>query len=566
MTNNNQHKGLNLALSGLVAVSAFSQQASETKTSKPNILFIAVDDLKPELGCYGNTLINTPNIDRLAKQGTVFLGNYCQQAISGATRSSILTGLRPDETKVWDLVTKIREVNPNVVTMPQYFISQGYITSGVGKIYHPSNVINEDKLSWSIPYLSFDDFFANEFGKPALGNYQSPKTKALIEKYLKEATENKRNGTPEKDCLKSDPRTGWVFEIPKGKEANAKDMPFVIPSVENANVPDNAYEDGAIALRAKKQIITLAGNKQPFFMAVGFHKPHLPFVSPQKYWDMYKREDMPLAQFQQHAKNGPEIAYHNAGELRHYTDIPALCSFSDQSNNVGLPTDKQKELIHGYYASVSYIDAQVGILLNTLDSLGTLNNTIIVLWGDHGWHLGDHDQWCKHSNFENATHSPLIISAPGFESGKTKSMTEFVDVFPTLCDLANVSIPTNLPGKSLIPILKNKNSQVKEYAVSQYPRTLDAKIAKRKGYKSKEIMGYSIRTANYRYTMWMAENFKTYQPFSEKKVYAAELYDYEKDPLETINVAGDKKYTSIAKDLKSKMLTFFKSQEKVLNK
>ncbi len=566
MKNNNQQKRLNLALSGLVVVSAFSQQANEKRTIKPNILFIAVDDLKPELGCYGNSKIKTPNIDRLASQGTVFLGNYCQQAISGATRSSIMTGLRPDETKVWDLVTKIRKVDPSVITMPQYFISQGYITSGIGKIYHPTNVINEDQLSWSIPYLSYQNYFAKEFGKPALGNYQLPKTKALIEKYLKEAAENKLNGTPENDCLKFDPRTNWTFEIPKGKESNAKDMPFIIPSVESADVPDNAYDDGAIALRAKKQIITLVANNQPFFMAVGFNKPHLPFVSPKKYWNLYKRDEMPIAEFQQHAKNSPDLAYHNSGELRHYTDIPPLCSFTDQNNNIGLAIEKQKELIHGYYAAVSYSDAQVGVLLNTLDSLGMLKNTIIVLWGDHGWHLGDHDLWCKHSNFENATHSPLIISAPGFESGKTNSITEFVDVFPTLCDLANIPIPKQLPGKSLVPVLKTKIAKVKEYAVSQYPRTLDAKTAKHKGYKSKEIMGYSIRTANFRYTIWMGDDFRTYKPFNEKKVYADELYDYENDPLETINVVSEKKYTSVAREMKSQMLDFFKSQQKVLTK
>jgi len=269
---------------------------------------------------------------------------------------------------------------------------------------------------------------------------------------------------------------------------------------------------------------------------------------------------MPLAKFQEHAKNSPVIAYHRSGELKNYTDIPELCSFTDQTLSTGLDADKQKELIHGYYAAISYMDAQVGVLLNTLDSLGMLENTIIVLWGDHGWHLGDHDLWNKHTNFENSTRSPLIISAPGMQPGKSNSISEFVDVFPTLCDLSGVAIPSHLDGKSLVPIMKDKKATVKEFAVSQYPRSLKAKDMEKEGLDSNDLMGYSIRNESYRYTIWM-NSFKSTEPYNKDMVYATELYDYVKDPLETVNVADEKEYESIVGKLNGEMIRFLKTQE-----
>jgi len=540
MKNLFQKQGLNFALLGLATLPT-ALQAKDTKEQKPNVLFIAVDDLKPVLGCYGTPIIKTPNIDRLANQGTVFLNNYVQQAISGATRASCLTGMRPDYTQVWDLVTRMRDMNPDIITIPQYFISQGYTTAGVGKIFHPSCVENLDQPSWSIPYLTTEDYYPSDLGQPVQKAYQSQKTKDLVKKYRKEAEDK---GLTKKEI------TSYITK-------------HIKPSIECVDVPDNAYEDGTIALAAKDQLKKFAKSGQPFFFAVGFHKPHLPFVSPKKYWDLYNRKDMPVAEFQEHAKNSPDIAYHRSGELKQYTDIPELCTFTDQQSKTGLNIDKQRELIHGYYAAVSYTDAQVGILLNTLESLGMLNNTIIVLWGDHGWHLGDHDLWCKHTNFENATHAPLIISGPGIKPGKTKSMTEFVDIFPTLCDLAGIPIPTQLDGTSLVPVMKDVNKQVKEYAVSQYPRNLKNGDIKKLGLESGDVMGYSLRTLRYRYTVWMDNSFRSNSAFDEAKVYATELYDYEKDPLEKVNVVNSREYASVSKDMKSKLLIFFKSQEKI---
>jgi iduronate 2-sulfatase len=521
-----------------ITTSVFAQNKS---TNKPNILFIAVDDLKPVLGCYGNTLVKTPNIDRLAKMATVFNKNYCQQAICGPTRASLMTGTRPDATKIWNLTTQMRDVNPNTLTLPQYLITQGYTTSGIGKIYHPSSAIGGvDPVSWSIPYLkSKESDFPAEFGEPANGQYQMKETK---EKMTPEIIAERKQKN--KDLAAND-------ENPKSIKG---------PSSECIDVPDNAYQDGVNALLAKNQIIALSKSDKPFFMAVGFSKPHLPFVAPKKYWDLYKREDMPIASFQEHSKNGPLIAYHQSGELRNYLDIPEYATLPADSLRIGLKLEKQKELIHGYYAAISYMDAQVGILLNTLESLGTLDNTIIVLWGDHGWHLGDHDLWHKHTNFEEATRAPLIIAGPGIKAGRTSSLTEFVDVFPTICDLAGVAVPKNLDGKSLKPLMLNNKTKGKEYAISQYPRKLKKAEMAKLGYTDSKMMGYSLRTDQYRYTIWM-NNFTSKDTFNESQVYASEMYDYVKDPLEKVNVVKDKNYTSISATLKSKMIAFFKSQE-----
>ena len=518
--------------------------AQETK--KPNILFIAIDDLKPILGSYGDKLIKTPNIDRLAKIGTVFQSNYCQQAVCGPTRVSILTGKRPDYTRVWDLKTQMRDINPNIVSLPQFFITQGYTTQGLGKVYDSRSVDEKmDAPSWSVPFYNYfkteEKYYAIETGMPALGSYQLPETKELAIKYKQEAIDK---------GLKGGEVTDYVSKMIK-------------PSVESADVPDNAYNDGANALRAIEILEKLKLESKPFFFAVGFSKPHLPFVAPKKYWDLYKREDMPVAPFQEKSINGVDAAYHNSGEIRAYSDIPPLLSFTDQKDfGLTLTIDKQKELIHGYYAAVSYADAQVGLLLNKLDELGLTKNTVIVLLGDHGWHLGDHNLWCKHSNFEQATKAPLIISAPGIAASVSKAPTEFVDVFPTLCDLAGIKIPETLDGKSLKPLMNKKAKQVKEFSISQYPRSSTNVETERQGYASSKVMGYSLRNKRYRYTIWMTNNFTSTQPFKENLMVGAELYDYKKDPNETRNVVGDKKYKSTSIELKNKMLSFFQTQVK----
>jgi len=495
---------------------------------KMNVLFIAVDDLKPEIGCYGNTLIKTPNIDRIGKNGTVFLQNYCQQAVSGPTRASLMTGMRPDYTKIWDLKTLMRDINPDILSLPQYFASQGYETTGVGKIYDPRCVDkDEDKPSWTLPYNKVGtQYYSQSTGQPMIGGYQLPETKVLIAKFVTEAKEQGLTGAMMIDYVQN----------------------RIKPSTECADVPDDAYVDGAGVKRANELLTQLSKQDKPFFLAVGFAKPHLPFVAPKKYWDMYDRKDMPLAKFQEHAKKGPEIAYQNY-ELKSYSDIPALCSFTDNPKNIGLNIEKQRELIHGYYAATSYMDAQLGKLLDKLEELGLAKNTIIVFWGDHGWHLGDHGLWCKHTNFEQATRSPLMIVAPGMKPVKTNSVSEFVDVFPTVCELAGLQIPAKLDGKSLLPIMKNPKAVVKDFAVSQYPR-------------EGNTMGYSIRSDRYRMTFWIKNDYHSNQPFSYDLVIAKELYDYQTDPLETVNVVDDKQYTNVRADMEIKMIAFFKTQQR----
>jgi arylsulfatase A-like enzyme len=533
-----------LFFTGILIASVFgSVKVVSQTTTQPNILFIAIDDLKPLLGCYGNTIVKTPNIDRLAKRGTVFLQNYCQQAVCGPTRASLMTGMRPDYTKVWDLKTRMRDVNPDIISLPQYFKSQGYSTQGIGKVYDPRCVDSEiDKPSWSVPYYKTNKkYYPKELGEPALTRYQNPATKQLAAQYAKEA----------------------AAKGLKGSEANDYVTTKVRPTTECEEVPDHAYNDGANTLQAKDILIQLSKQSGPFFLAVGLAKPHLPFVAPKKYWDLYQRDQLPVAEFQNKPADAVNIAFHNAGEIRAYTDIPAVLSTAnDKGFGITLPADKQKELIHGYYASISYTDANVGILLNTLDSLGITDNTIIVLWGDHGWHLGDHNLWCKHSNFEQATRAPLIIAAPGLAKKPTKSPSEFVDIFPTLCDLSGIPVPAHLQGKSLVPLMKNPDASVKTFSVSQYPRSGEIAENERLGYAGTNVMGYSIRTDRYRYTIWMKNGYRSTDPFSAALLVGSELYDYEKDPLEKVNFSGSTSYKKIKATLHQQMISFLASQKK----
>lgn len=284
----------------------------------------------------------------------------------------------------------------------------------------------------------------------------------------------------------------------------------------------------------------MSEKEAPFFLAVGFARPHLPFSAPKKYWDLYDRDEIELAEYPKAVKDGFNYAYHKSGELYSYTDIPELTSFSDIFTDK-LPEDKQKELIHGYQACVSFIDVQVGRLLNELKQQGLDGNTIIVLWGDHGWHLGDHALWCKHTNFEQATRAPLIIATPDSKEAAYTQPVEFIDIFPTLCELSSLKVPQHLQGNSLVPGMKNPEAKIKNYALSQFPRG--------------EKMGYSLRTDRYRMTVWMDKNYRTTMPFDEELLAGVELYDYEEDPLETQNFSGDNKYQAV----EAQMMDYFKS-------
>lgn len=476
------------SMPSLLAFSGFAAMllSGTVQARQKNVLFIAVDDLKPLIRAYGDKHAKTPGMDRLAGEGVVFQNCYCQQAVCGPTRASMLTGMRPDRTKVWDLVTDFRQVNPNVVTMPQYFRSKGYETSGMGKIYHTTGPGN-DAPSWSVPYR---------------------KPESSHSKYVLPFTPN---------------------SIGRG------------PAYECADVPDETYRDGQLANMATAMLDSLSRNDKPFFLAVGFIRPHLPFNAPKKYWDLYDRDEFEVAGFRGKALNSPDIAYHASGELKFYSDIPEFDSYSEKESD-HLPIEKQKALIHGYYAAMSYTDAQIVKILNELDRLKIRDNTIIVLWGDHGWHLGDHGLWNKHSNFEQATHAPLIMSVPGMKKDiKATTTCEFVDIFPTLCELANLPIPKFLDGKSLVPAIKNPDKVVHNYAFSQFPR-------------GNNTMGYSMRNSRFRYTEWMTGNYTTAMPYDKKYVMACELYDYEKDPQETENVLNKPEYAQVQMKLEKQFI------------
>lgn len=501
-------------LSGVVLVSPLCAVSADKEKSTPkNILFIVVDDLKPLIGAYGDPIAQTPHIDELARRGTLFSGSYCQQAVSGPTRASVLTGWCPDKTKVWDLKTQIRDMNPDVVTMPQYLKSMGYTTAGIGKVFDGSSVDTAfDALSWSVPFISYENYYDSQYAKPALGDFQSPQNRKLVEEYREEAL-----------------RLGVADSLVERYVAK-----HIRPATESANVGDGAYSDGAIAAGAMEFLNRYRSSK-PFFLAVGFKRPHLPFCAPQKYWELYDRSEIPLASFRKRAEGSPTFAYHTCGELQAYSDIPPLFSFNDTSNVV-IPDEKARELIHGYYASVSYVDAQIGKVLECLRKKGLDKNTIIVLWGDHGWHLGDHGLWNKHSNFENATRAPLIIADPGIKPSVVSGPVEFLDIYPTICDLSGVSTPSDLDGISLVELMKNpyKSLNRKPYAVSQFPR-------------NGKLMGYSIRDSRFRYTVWVEWKNRI---SNVSRVVDDELYDYMNDPLETKNLADEVSYRSSLSKMK----------------
>ena len=490
---------------------------------KPNILFISIDDLKPSIGSFGDEFAVTPNIDELSKEATIFLNNHNQLAICAASRVSFLTGLRPDNTKVWDLKTKMRDVNPDVLTLPEHFKNNGYETIGIGKIYDPRAVDSgRDRRSWSTPFITQNQLkFSDGYSFPSGGFYQGKENREIRSKFRQEGIEK------------------GVSNLNKYESDRFK------PPYENADVPDGAYMDGAIANRAVELLDQMDSSK-PFFLAVGFLRPHLPFNAPTKYWNMYNEDEIQLAEFRTKSKNPVDIAYKGGWEINTYK-APGIEYIENEEGLLILPDDIQRKLIHGYYAATSYIDAQIGKLVAKLKEKGLDKNTIIVLWGDHGFHLGDHSQWTKHTNFEQSTRSPLLIKDPRIKKTiSVNSPTEFIDVFPTLCDLAELEIPDVLDGISLKPHILGEQTTSKIFAVSQYPR-------------HGNIMGYSFRSKTHRYTVWV-KNKKSTEPIEIKDIYAEELYDYVNDPLETDNIINYPESERIKNAYRSQAFNFFISQ------
>jgi len=493
-----------LMVIGIIAVHLPGCESS-TAPKQPNVLFIAVDDLRPELGCYGNDYVKSPNIDRLAQSGVTFSRAYCQSAVCNPSRASLLTGLRPDRIGVWDLKTDFRDNMPDVTTLPQYFKNNGYHTVGIGKIYH--NTI-PDSLSWSEPKLHIQGY---PFDPDAV--YRKQENVESLEQRKREII---AAGKQERHI---DRLGEWYLK------ATATEM---------VDLPDNAYYDGAQTDVAIQKLSELKRKNQPFFFGIGYYRPHLPFNVPQKYWDMYDRNTIPLAENDYLPENAPFMTINNLRELRGYSDFKNTLHPSEGQ----LREEQARLLKHGYLASVSYIDVQVGRLLDELDRLGLSDNTIVILWGDHGWKLGEHGSWCKMTNYEIDTKVPLIISAPGMKNKNVQcnQLVEFVDVYPTLCELSGLEIPQGLEGSSTVPLLANPNLPWKKAAFSQFLRE-GIWIAP----DGIEYMGYAIRTKKYRYVEWV--NWET------KENAAYELYDCESDPQENHNIAGLPENGEIVKEL-----------------
>lgn len=456
--------------SGLCLISFVSLASSVAAAERPNVLLICIDDLKPALGCYGDTLVKSPNIDRLAARGVLFERAYCNQAVCSPSRNALLVGRRSQSLGIYDLATNFRRAAPDAITLPQYFKNNGYHTQALGKIFHVGHGNHEDPVSWSVPHFQAKSI-----------DYALEKNKAVL--------------TREGALFANQP----AGNLPKGA------------AYESAEVPDNAYGDGRIADEAIQRL-NAAKNKpgEPFFLAVGFVKPHLPFCAPKKYWDLYDRAVFKPAARQTPPDGAPSYAPQFGGELRNYKDIPEKGT---------LPDDLQRTLIHGYYAATSYMDSQLGRVLDALDQTGLAKNTVVVLWGDHGWHLGDHGIWCKHTNYEQAARIPVIVVAPGAgqTGAKSAGLIESVDIYPTLAELAGLPAPHDVEGASFAAAVRNPSAPTKESILHVYPRG--------------ERIGRAIRTARHRLVEWK-------KPGAPADSAEFELYDYERDPEETRNLAA----------------------------
>ncbi|QDV67802.1 Choline-sulfatase [Rosistilla carotiformis] len=429
---------------------------------RPNVLLICVDDLKPTIGCYGDPVAVTPNIDALASRGVRFDAAYCNQAVCSPSRNSLMTGLRPQTIGVYDLGTHFRHAAPDAITFSQFFKQHGYRAEGLGKIYHTGHGNLDDKASWSVASW-----------RPKAAQYVQP--------------ESLQNHRPDS----------------KGRNRG--------PATEAADVSDETYADGKIA-RETIARLTAASKRQdqPFFLAVGFIKPHLPFVAPQKYWDLYQPDALPMPEVVSPPKGAPSYAPSKGGELR---------SYSDMHDKKVIDPQTTRHLIHGYYAATSYADAQIGRVIDKAQQLGLLDNTIVVLWGDHGWHLGDHGMWCKHSNYEQAARIPLIVAAPKSQPGLvSNALVETVDIYPTVAQLAGLPEPQGIDGISFASLINEPTDATRDHVTHVYPRG--------------SRLGRAIRDSRYRLVQWKA-------PGGKDATAELELYDYQTDPLETKNVASE---------------------------
>lgn len=465
-------KTLFLLISCMIILSC----AQEKKQQKTNVLFICVDDLRTELGCYGNDYIQSPNLDKLASEGFLFTRHYVGVPTCGASRHCLLTGQLPvSVAHTKNLITAETIAGQPEKEIPETFIHQlkrnGYYTVGIGKItHHPDGYVygylEKPSDILELPH-SWDEMLLND----------------------------KKWGSGH----------NAFFGYADGTNRNSLDK-NVYP-YENADVDDTAYVDGLTAELAIQKLKELKEKNQPFFLGVGFFKPHLPFTAPKKYWDLYNEDELPLAPFAAIPENSSRASLHGSGEFNQYNK-------GEEKASLDAPVSDAyaRKVRHAYFACVSFVDAQIGKVLNELETLGLAENTIVVVWGDHGWHLGDQLVWGKHTIFDRALHSTLMMRVPGFENGKSiNKIVSSVDIYPTLMDLCNTPVSFHLDGNSMTGLLKNPSDKNWRNTAYSYWRK-----------------GYSVRT----------DSFRIMQYF-RKELPAIELYDHINDPNETKNIAAE---------------------------
>ncbi|MBB6428861.1 sulfatase [Algisphaera agarilytica] len=512
----------------LLAALLLAPSPQAQPTGKPNILFISIDDLRTELGCYGSDIAVTPHMDALAQQGLRFNNAYCQQAICGPSRASLLTGLRPDTIGITHNYVKIREQAPDVVTLPQYFGNRGYDTVAFGKIFHPGD---RDPASWNRqPQVTEEDA---EFARSRYGF-------AL--------TENRENTHQSRQEMFAKYGEVAKYGLAMG------------PAYEAADVPDNRYIDGHstdLAIATMRQLV--AEGDKPFFLGLGLYKPHLNWIAPKRYWDLYNPDDITLATQTTAPENGAAMGLHASFELRVRQGIP---------KSGGFDPELARTLKHAYLACTSYIDAQVGRMIAALEEEGVRDNTIIILWSDHGFHLGEKGVWGKATNYELATRVPMIIWTPDMPAStrgrSTDALVELIDMYPTLCELAGLDSPTDVEGHSFAPLVHSPDTPWKTAAFSQFPNPalrewgafplrpamretffgpliedVEARIKQQfpdrwdRDLFENRLMGYSMRTAQHRLIIWIDQANPDAEPLF------VELYDHTADPEETVNVAAE---------------------------
>jgi iduronate 2-sulfatase len=471
----------------LIVPTTLSAIGKGARSNRPNVLLILVDDLKPALGCYGDSAARTPHIDALAKRGLRFDLAYCNQAVCTPSRFSLMLGSHPTSSGLYDLGSKLRETLPEAVTLPQHFARHGgYRTESLGKVFHIGHGNPGDPASFSIPHF-----------KDKVIEYADPASKPGGQLTREEAMFQNVEAPP-----------GGFNTLPRGAAFEAPD------------VADDAYADGRVAAETIKRLRAAKERREndgtPFFIVAGFARPHLPFSVPKKYWDLHDPGKLPQPACEEFPQGSPKAAHKHGGEIRNYFPVP------DKNDPAAISSEVKRRLIHGYYASTSYVDAQIGKVTRALDDLGLTEKTIVILWGDNGFHLGDLGIWTKHTNYEHANRIPLIITAPGVTApdSATRQPTESVDLFPTLTELAGLPSPAGpqpIDGLSLVPVLRDPAARIRDHAFHAYP---------------KDKLGRAIRTERYRMVEW-----KPIGGSEEQAEY--ELYDYQSNPLETRNLAAE---------------------------